>query len=117
MWLPQSQLLLANYDVNLSIHPCDHVKGIERGYISQKACFLHQIVSFLEIVAPPMDENGIVFGFLLKPSPTKRDSNLGWIGHSVHVLWQFLSNRPLPLTSKGDYGLTIRDFKNLQVLF
>ena len=72
---------------------------------------------FGAFMAPPMDESGIALGFLLKASPTKCASNLGRIEHAVHVLWRFLSNRPLPLTLKGDYGLTIRDIKNLQVLF
>ena len=56
----------------------------EYGYKSVlKARFLHQIVSFLAIVAPPMDENGIAFGFLLKPSPTT-------CGFSVHGLSVFV---------------------------
>ena len=94
MWLPQSLVgappatSAGHLHVNLSGDPNDHVEGIGR-YL-RKSMLLQGIVRFLAIVAPPMDENGIAFGFLLKPSPTTCDSNLGWIGHSVHGLCQFV---------------------------
>ena len=75
---------------------------------SPKMFFLRRTVTFFAFVAPPVDETGIAFGYLLMPSSVTCDSNLVWIGRSVCDLWHFVWNRPLPLTSEADYGRTIR---------
>ena len=98
---PLPQLPVANYDVNVLRHLRDRVEVIWRAFIPPKWRLLQQMVTFCAFVAPPMDENGIAFGPLLKGSTKTCDSNLGWIRHFLQQIVTFCALVAPPVVENG----------------
>ena len=85
--MPLSLTFLAGCDV--ASPPKSRASDLEVIYRPQKSFFCVERLGFFTFVAPPLDEMGIAFGYLLMSSSVTCDSSLVWIGRSVRDLWHF----------------------------